>query len=53
MKGKLSLLTRYLAIQRHVFSVVNSTSSQHKELKENTSENIAKIGRSVNYKMSQ
>jgi hypothetical protein len=33
MKAKLSLLTLYLAIQCHVLSVVNSTSSQHKELK--------------------
>ncbi len=31
VRAKLSLLTLYLAIQCHVFSIVISTSSQHKE----------------------
>jgi hypothetical protein len=34
MRAKLSLLTFYLAIHCHVFSIVSSMSSQHKELKD-------------------
>ena len=42
MRAKLSLLTLYLAIQCHVLSIIESTSSQHKELKVNGRENVAK-----------
>ncbi len=42
MRAKLSLLTLYLAIQCHVLSIIESMSSQHKELKVNGRENVAK-----------